>query len=446
MASSNLFMKRSWNLHCHHISVYSRSSQISYPQKRCTRGGRGCDDYNDVTKVNRVYKSMTDVRDMMQSHVGGKKHWLHNKEEPSTCAESIRSQDDLPQRCLNDSIQEVIIPLGSDGDVLQDDYLNFYGGVRVGKVLQDLDYLSVWCGFKYYKDSHQRPPFSLVTACVDNIDFNAPLDSQQDLKLKGFVSWVGTTSLETTISIEQQDENGDWKQKAESIFIMAARSLNDGRSAILNKMVPQTEEENWYYERGYQNKLRRKNLNTKSLFSSAPTAGEREIIHEKFLKTIKMERATFQSRTKPLNTVWMKDTRLKNLLICQPDKRNIYNKIFGGFLMRGAFELAWANACIHMKCNPHISSVKDIVFHRPVEIGSLLYLSSIVVYTGERHAQIRVVAEVYNAKTDSFEATNTFYFLFSAQSSIAQVMPKTYGEYILYLDGRRECGKQWRID
>ena len=382
----------------------------------------------------------------MLQHVGGKKHWLAEANKKGKNVKVVQSQDELEPRCSADSIQEVILPFQSDSEFLED-YMNFYGGIRVGKLLQDLDYLSVWCGFKYYKDSEETtPPFSLVTACVDKITFAASLNPQQDLKMKGFVSWVGRTSLETTISIEQQEESGEWTKKAESIFIMAARSLSTGRSAVLNKMVPQGDDEVRYYKRGEDNKLARRNNISESLFSHAPTAQEREIIHSKFLLTVNKERATFQSRTKPSNTVWMKDTRLKNLVICQPDKRNIYNKIFGGYLMREAFELAWACACIFMQCNPHTHSISDIVFHRPVEIGSLLYLSSIVVYTSERHAQVRVVAEVYNVKKETFEATNTFYFLFSASKSIRQIIPESYGEYILYLDGRRHYAETLRID
>ena len=65
------------------------------------------------------------------------------------------------------------------------------------------------------------------------------------------------------------------------------------------------------------------------------------------------------SRVKPDNSVWFEDAKLKNLVVCQPQNRNRlenvkeyeskplairFNKIFGGFIMRQAFELAWANA------------------------------------------------------------------------------------------------------
>ena len=34
---------------------------------------------------------------------------------------------------------------------------------------------------------------------------------------------------------------------------------------------------------------------------------------------------------------------MKNIQICRPENRNLYNKVFGGFIMRQALELAWAN-------------------------------------------------------------------------------------------------------
>lgn len=42
----------------------------------------------------------------------------------------------------------------------------------------------------------------------------------------------------------------------------------------------------------------------------------------------------------------MRDAKLENLVICYPVKRNLYGKIFGGYLMRTAFETALANAAI----------------------------------------------------------------------------------------------------
>ena len=42
----------------------------------------------------------------------------------------------------------------------------------------------------------------------------------------------------------------------------------------------------------------------------------------------------------------MDDTILKNVIICFPEQRNLYDKIFGGFIMRQAYELAWTNVFV----------------------------------------------------------------------------------------------------
>ena len=99
-----------------------------------------------------------------------------------------------------------------------------------------------------------------------------------------------------------------------------------------------------------------------TLFKHIPYEGEQELIHDFFMKTVDHKAMSFKARIKPENSVWMEvemrdletlsntthkyfcqDAKLKNLIICQPENRNRFNKIFGGFIMRQAFELAWAN-------------------------------------------------------------------------------------------------------
>ena len=318
-------------------------------------------------------------------------------------------------------------------------YQNFYGHVRFGKLLEDMDTLAGWVGFKYFKGPTARAPFSLVTACVDRIDLKETLvHGNEDIKLKGFVSWAGKTSLEITIFIDQQ-QGGTWKRLAEATFVMVARSLKDGSATVVNKLELLNDEEKEYFNRGEVNKVMRRKKMDESLFKIPPTAEERNIIHEMFLKTLDPNKSTFHSRVKPDDTVWMEDCRLKNLIICHPQSRNVYSKIFGGFLMREAFELGWANACVFMKARPCVVRMDDILFRKPVEIGSLLYLSSQIVYTKDRYLQTRVHAEVLDPKTGHVDTTNIFHFHFTCEKDFSQIMPMTYAEYVIYLDGRRHC-------
>ena len=110
--------------------------------------------------------------------------------------------------------------------------------------------------------------------------------------------------------------------------------------------------------------------------------------------------------------------------------------------MRQAFELAWTNACLYSQTTPRIVVVDDISFRKPVIIGSLLFLSSQVVYTEANFIQVKVHAQTVDPKTTHKEITNDFYFKFTASppargGAIDQVIPKTYAEAMMYIDGKR---------
>ena len=320
-------------------------------------------------------------------------------------------------------------------------YLTFYNTVRFGKLLEDLDTLAGWVGFKYFKGPTERSPFSLVTACVDRISLQEnSISASEDIKLTGFVSWAGSTSLEITSYIDQYDrDSGTWKRLSDAVFVMVARSLKDGSATFVNPFRVCDDQERKFFEQGELNKLERKRKAEESLFKQAPTADERNLIHDMFLRSLDPTKSTFSRRVKADNTVWMGNTRLKNLLICHPQSRNLYNKIFGGFLMREAFELSWANTCTHIKSRPSVIAMDDVVFKKPVEVGSLLYLSSQIVYTRGPYLQTRVHAEVVDPKTGHVDTTNVFHFHFTSKKEFADVVPMSYGEYMLYLDGVRHA-------
>lgn len=107
--------------------------------------------------------------------------------------------------------------------------------------------------------------------------------------------------------------------------------------------------------------------------------------------------------------------------------------------MRQAYELAWINACMYSKETPRICVIDDISFKRPVLIGALLYLTAQVVYTQDNYIQVKVHAQSVDRQTNKKETTNDFYFKFSVNpnSNMPQVIPKTYAESMMYLDGKR---------
>ena len=170
---------------------------------------------SNSTESNEIMSSK-DLRRKLKEHIGARSYWLDNKEfqgQDSVASRSKRviSQDELEVRHMKDSYQEVLIPLGKDLAV-RDKYLTFFKTVRVGKLLEDVDTMAGWVGFKFYKGppDESRPTFGLVTACVDKFDLSENMISaERDIKLRGYVSWAGRTSLEITIHIGKQTKPTD---------------------------------------------------------------------------------------------------------------------------------------------------------------------------------------------------------------------------------------------
>jgi len=116
--------------------------------------------------------------------------------------------------------------------------------------------------------------------------------------------------------------------------------------------------------------------------------------------------------------------------------------------MRLAYELAFCNASVFISSRPTFLALDEISFRKPVSIGTFLALDSQIVYAegGDHHSfQVMVKADVLDIKKKSRETTNTFWFTFSDPAKgTSKIMPRTYAESMLYLEGkrRRKIGSQ----
>lgn len=105
--------------------------------------------------------------------------------------------------------------------------------------------------------------------------------------------------------------------------------------------------------------------------------------------------------------------------------------------MRNAYELAHATAILFAGGSSTFVALDEITFSRPVPIGALLSMTSTVVFSRGRHFHIRVIADVMDPfDPTKVERTNTFWFTFSG--SDRRVVPQSYEESMLYIEGRRK--------
>lgn len=234
-------------------------------------------------------------------------------------------------------------------------------------------------------------------------------------------------------------ENERGEQLIESRFIMVARCPATDKAAQVVPLAPETPDERLHFEEGEQLNRQRKKNRRIDLFKVSPTAHEMASVHDLYRETLDDATLSFSSRKLPANSVWMEQLKLKNVLVCNPESRNIHNKIFGGWLMRQAFELAWSTACLLSNGKHRIVFIDDILFKEPVEIGSVLMCSSQIVYSEGNRFQVRVYLEKRTPLTmgERGVTTNVIHLTFECDDDVPSVVPRSYGEAMLFLDGRR---------
>ena len=119
----------------------------------------------------------------------------------------------------------------------------------------------------------------------------------------------------------------------------------------------------------------------------------------------------------PATDVPMDATRTENMFVAQPQQRNLSGRIFGGFLLRRAFELAFATTYVFGGAKPKFHSVADMNFLRPVEVGDLMRVRARVLHSaqtscGRPVVDVEVEALVTKPESMQSEVSNTFMFKF----------------------------------
>ncbi|KAG1056796.1 hypothetical protein G6F43_001344 [Rhizopus delemar] len=364
----------------------------------------------------------------------------------------------LIEKTVNVFYMEDYLPFKSD-PVLLDEYIFSNGKIRTGKLLEDLDALAGAIAYKHIDNGDPKAaPLTVVTASVDRFDLFLPEAGIVNYKLSGHVTYVGSSSMEVFIKAEtcgddlpESNENPDTlcvlgkNTVLATRFTMVAIDSATQKPVKVNPLRLTSKGEERLFEMAEATKLRKKREKEASLTRQPPTPAERLEIHDVFLEYSRYTSDTSDERQPlPKDKVWMSDTKIESNFLMQPQDRNIHNNIFGGYLMRRAYELAYANTALFMKSSsPVLLSMDEVAFRKPVHVGTLLNLkSNIVLSEGFPHrtVQVRVVAEVVDIEKDTREVTNVFHFTLvtgSPEVRLRRILPKTYAESMLWIDAKR---------
>ncbi|KAJ2711965.1 hypothetical protein H4R19_002997 [Coemansia spiralis] len=360
-------------------------------------------------------------------------------------SDTRRPRQPLVLKRIRDSFTETYL-LFKDNLALREEYINSYGNIRLGKVLEDLDRLAGAVAYKHASDANGdlAPCVLFVTASVDRIDLKSRISPDHNYRLSGTVTYVGFSSLEIFIQMQAVTESGEVADADPNLvarFTMVGRDKYTGRGAQVNPLLVEDESQRRLTRISEQIKEHKKALAEASLRRQPPSAEERLAIHRLWLETEGLRSNVYGARAGlPDNMAWLDTTTMESVTICFPSERNVHNKIFGGYLMRLAHELSFANGSVFTKSRPAYVSLDDFSFRKPVSIGSILKLTSQVVYSEPENGTFRVevAADVIDNLAGTVERTNTFYFNFSCpDGTVPRVVPRSYGDMMKYLEGRR---------
>lgn len=115
-------------------------------------------------------------------------------------------QSELVARTPAQSRTSILYKFSSDFK-LREQYRNPWNGIRIGKLLEDLDALAGTIAYKHCcnEDGTTRP-LLLVTASVDKMVLKKPIRVDIDLNIVGAVVWVGNSSMEIQLQVTQSKD------------------------------------------------------------------------------------------------------------------------------------------------------------------------------------------------------------------------------------------------
>lgn len=237
----------------------------------------------------------------------------------------------------------------------------------------------------------------------------------------GSLNWVGKSSLEISVDIYDESE-----RVLESTFCMVAKDSTTGKPCSVNPLIPESEEEKAVFALGASNKARRSEARSKSLKILPPSPEESTLLHDIFMN----KKHTIEHRT-------IRETNCESLTLCRGSSKNLHNTIFGGYLMRKSYHMAFSTAFLYLKHVPEFVSFDEITFLRPMYVGDALQMISDVIYTNGQYLHIEVISAVINPVTSETKTTNIFNFMFKSNTNVIPVFPETYPECMRYLEARR---------
>lgn len=323
-------------------------------------------------------------------------------------------------RPIDTSITQ-ILPLGSDA-VLRRRFMvidePMRGNLRFGLTLEVLDKLAEEAALAYVR--RVEPDARVVTAAIDSIRVRRPADVNRDLRFLARINHVGRSSMEVGLRVEQGESH-----IASCYFTMVARGLT------LPPLTMGDSLERRRYARAIE---RRKSWRAaEESLLEPPTRDEFEMLF----------RLHQEQESPAFDGLRVRDLVATSWETVYPEHENVPQKIFGGYIIHRAYQLASIHAEEIVQGRAVVAAVNRINFTQPVRIGDKLRFVSRIVYTGATSIAVDTKIERISRDKSVRDVTNDCIFTFVhvdralEPQRVPRVFPATYDEDARYLAGHR---------
>jgi len=319
---------------------------------------------------------------------------------------------------------------------MRDTLQRFFTGLRIGKIVEIMDYVAVTAAYKFAKQEPSQKTALMATASMNDMEiFESQIDSSKDLYLTAYACYVGKTSMEIRVDVSHSEEPKDLIAAAYSMFV--SRDAQDySKAYVLPDLSFEGENDEakciLRQEYGKRNKQRRIEFAANSAFKVPPSSEESIELHGLFRKSMHAKKSYI-----PIDK-----TQREKLVLTHVQDKNAHGMVFGGYVMKEALELAWSVSYLNGDgTNPLYLKIDDVTFLRPIKIGSIVNFKACVAYIKGNLINVQVVADIVKNNQDSEEDEEERVFevhvTFNVQNEIKPVIPVTYNHGMLYLEGKR---------
>lgn len=312
------------------------------------------------------------------------------------------------------------------------------GNIRWGRLLEELDKLAEDIALDYVRQF--EPEGRVVTAAVDDIALHIPADITKDVYLRARINYIGRTSMEIGIRVDQDKEAE--QSLAACYFTMVAR-IGEGDEAE-SLPIPSLEYESNIEKERYEVAIERRKKYREQIDALEEPPSKKEY---------QMLRELHKAQEKDNFNGLLAGEQIRNSVErMYPDLENVPHKIFGGYVIRRAFELALIQAEEILPDRPVFVRVNRINFLQPIRIGDKLDFTSRIVFTGETSMTLEIDIERTSMDKVTKALSNTCVFTFvnvdeeMNPKPVPDIYPTTYAEDERYLKAYRRREEHRRAE